>query len=135
MLTEFRPATEDPDIDRRMMRVASEYVRFAEEHPHLFTVMNGPTLDPDERRRAVQPGIDVLKELLAVWSDAHGVPLAEPKEACEIIWGVLYDIATLGHLSAVGNERARRLAGQALHAILLGWRTDSAGMDGLPVRS
>src|SRR3954471_13816107 len=29
MLAEFHEAPEEPDIDRRMMRMASEYVRFA----------------------------------------------------------------------------------------------------------
>ena len=41
MLAEFRQAAEEPVIDRRMTRIASEYVRFAGEHPHLFQVMNG----------------------------------------------------------------------------------------------
>jgi len=124
MLAEFRQAVEEPDIDRRMMRIASEYVRFAGEHPHLYEVMNGAVVDADERRRAAEPAIAVLKELLAAWSDAHDVVLADPDEACEIIWGALYGIASLGCLGTVGNERARRLAEQALRAILLGWRTD-----------
>src|SRR6185436_15558678 len=41
MLAEFRQAAAEPDIDRRMTRIASEYVRFAGEHPHLYEVMNG----------------------------------------------------------------------------------------------
>jgi AcrR family transcriptional regulator len=127
MLAEFRQAVEEPDIDRRMMRIASEYVRFAGEHPHLYEVMNGAVVDADERRRAAEPAIAVLKELLAAWSDAHDVVLADPDEACEIIWGALYGVASLGCLGTVGNERARRLAEQALRAILLGWRTEVPG--------
>jgi AcrR family transcriptional regulator len=125
MLAEFRQAAEEPGIDRRMMRIASEYVRFVGEHPHLNEVMNSAVVDADERRRAAEPAIAVLKELLAAWSDAHGVVLGDPDEACEIIWGTLYGIASLGHLGTVGNERARRLAEQALRAILLGWRTET----------
>ncbi|MEV7097932.1 TetR/AcrR family transcriptional regulator [Amycolatopsis sp. NPDC051045] len=124
MLTRFRQAAEEPVIDRRMMRIASEYVRFAGEHPHLYEVMNGAVVDADERRHAAEPAIAVLKELLAAWSDAHDVVLADSDEACEIIWGTLYGIASLGYLGTVGNERARRLAEQALRAILLGWRTE-----------
>src|SRR3954471_20422308 len=41
MLAEFRQAATEPGIDRRMMRIASEYVRFAGAHPHLYEVMNG----------------------------------------------------------------------------------------------
>ncbi|MFI5592257.1 TetR/AcrR family transcriptional regulator [Amycolatopsis sp. NPDC051758] len=127
MLTPFRQAAEEPVIDRRMMRIASEYVRFAGEHPHLYEVMNGTVVDAEERRHAAEPAIAVLKELLATWADAHGVVLADRDAACEIIWGTLYGIASLGHLGTIGNERARRLAEQALHAILLGWRTEERG--------
>ncbi|MET7738258.1 TetR/AcrR family transcriptional regulator [Streptomyces sp. NPDC005402] len=125
MLTAFRQVAQEPDTDRRMTRIASEYVRFAGEHPHLYQVMNDPVVDADERRRVVQPAIDVLKELLTTWSAAHGVVLADPDQACEILWGTLYGIASLSYLGNVGNDRARRLAEQALHAILLGWRTEA----------
>jgi len=127
VLAEFRQAAEEPCIDRRMMRIASEYVRFAGEHPHLYEVMNGAAVDADERRRAAEPAIAVVEELLTAWSDAHDVALADLDEACEIIWGTLYGMASLGYLGTVGNERARRLAEQALRAILLGWRTESPG--------
>ena len=127
MLTPFRQAAEEPVIDRRMLRIASEYVRFAGEHPHLYGVMNGAVVDADERRRAAEPAIAVVEELLTAWSDAHDVVLADLDEACEIIWGTLYGMASLGHLGTVGNERAQRLAEQALRAILLGWRTEVPG--------
>ncbi|MTD52595.1 TetR/AcrR family transcriptional regulator [Amycolatopsis pithecellobii] len=125
MLAEFQQATEEPGIDRRMMRVASEYVRFAGRHRHLYELMNGAAVDADERRRAAEPAIAVVKELLTTWSDAHDVVLADRDEACEIIWGTLHGIASLGYLGTVGNDRARRLAEQALRAILLGWRTEA----------
>jgi AcrR family transcriptional regulator len=126
MLTEFDQAAQEPDTDQRMMRIASEYVRFASEHPHLYQVMNDPVVDADERRRVAEPAIDVLKELLTTWSTAHDVVLADPNQACEILWGTLYGIASLSHIGTVGNDRARNLAQQALRAILLGWRTEAA---------
>ncbi len=129
MMSEFRQALEEPDIDRRMTRLASEYVRFAGEHPHLYQVMNSPAVDAEERRRAAEPAIDVMKELLGDWSRKHDVVLTDLDEACEIIWGTLYGIASLGYLGTVGNERARRLAEQALRAVLLGWRTGAAGTE------
>jgi len=125
MLTEFRQAVQEPDPDRRMMRVASEYVRFAGEHPHVYQVMNDPGADAGERRRGAEPAVDVLKELLTSWSAAHDVVMADPDQACEILWGTLYGIASLSHLGSVGNTRARHLAEQALRAILLGWRTEA----------
>jgi len=128
VLEQFRQAAEEPDIDRRMARIASEYVRFAGVHAHLYEVMNGTAVGAEERRRAAEPAVEVLKGLLTTWSDAHDVTLGDPDEACEILWGTLYGMASLGHDGAVGNQRARRLAEQAIHAILLGWRTEgSAG--------
>ncbi|MFJ8911129.1 hypothetical protein [Amycolatopsis sp. NPDC102389] len=47
--------------------------------------------------------------------------------SAEIIWGTLYGVASLGYLGTVDNKRARRLAEQALRALLLGWRTEVAG--------
>ncbi|WP_328491467.1 TetR/AcrR family transcriptional regulator [Streptomyces sp. NBC_00414] len=134
MLSEFHRAAQEPDADRRMTRVASQYVRFAGEHPHLFQVMNDPVVDADERRRVAEPAIDILKELLTSWSAAHGVVLADLDQACEILWGTLYGIASLSHLGNVGSDRAHHLAEQALHAILLGWRTEAAA-DGRPASS
>lgn len=122
LLARFRQVVEEPDIDRRMLRAASEYVRFAGDHPHLYEAMNGTAVDADERRRAAEPAIDVLKELLTAWSDAHGVGLADRDEACEIVWGTLYGMASLGFLGTVGTEHAQRLAEQALSAILRGWQ-------------
>ncbi|HEX7301792.1 TetR/AcrR family transcriptional regulator [Lentzea sp.] len=123
MLDEFRHALREPDADRRVLRVASEYVRFAGAHPHLYRVMNDPAIDADERRRVAQPAIDALDELLTAWSAAHDVVLPDPGEACEVLWGTLYGIASL-HL---GSDRAPLLAEQALRALLLGWRTEAAG--------
>ncbi|GIJ49967.1 TetR family transcriptional regulator [Virgisporangium aliadipatigenens] len=127
MLAELQQAPEEPDIDRRMMRLASEYVRFAGDHPHLYQIMNGDAVDADERLRAAAPTVGVLKELLTTWSEAHDVVLADFGEACDIVWGTLYGIASLGRIGTVGNERARRLAQQALDALLRGWRTDPPG--------
>jgi AcrR family transcriptional regulator len=127
MLAEFERVAAEPDIDRRMLQVASAYVRFAREHPHLYEAMNGTVVDADERRRAAGPAIDVLRELLTTWADAHNAVLADRAEACEIVWGTLYGMASLGYLGTVGTERAQRLAEQALSAILLGWRTEGSG--------
>ncbi|MGC0377664.1 TetR/AcrR family transcriptional regulator [Streptomyces sp. SAI-229] len=127
MMAELQQAAEEPDIDRRMLRLASEYIRFADEHSHLYQIMNGDAVDADERLRAAAPTIGLLKELLTTWSDAHDVVLADFDEACDIVWGTLYGMASLGRIGTVGNERARRLAQQALHTLLRGWR---AGLPG-----
>ncbi len=124
MLAEVRRvADEEPDVDRRLLRVASEYVRFAGEHPHLHEAMNDAVVDAVERRRATQPTIDLLMGLLTTWSDAHGTVLADSADACEIVWGTLHGMASLGRFDTIGTERAQRLAEQALSAILRGWRT------------
>ncbi|MGM1064680.1 TetR/AcrR family transcriptional regulator [Saccharothrix sp. Mg75] len=129
MLAEVLDALQETDVDLRMERIASEYVRFAGEHPHLYQVMNAPAIDADERGRAARPAVDALKELLTTWSARHDVVLADLDDACETIWGTMHGIASLGQLGNVGNDRARRLAVRALHAILLGWRTEASAND------
>ena len=121
LVAELAQAAAEPDIDRRMMRLASEYVRFAGEHPYLYQVMNGDAVDAEERRNAAAPAIGVLNDLLTAWSDTHDVVLADFDDACDIVWATLYGIASL---DVLGNERARRLAQQALGTLLRGWRTD-----------
>jgi AcrR family transcriptional regulator len=133
MQNDIRLATGEPDIDRRVLGLASEYVRFAGEHPHLYQVMNDTTVDAGERQRAAEPGTELLVELLASWASEHDVVLTDFREACEIIWGTLYGIASLGHLGTIGNERARRLAEQAFRAILLGWSSEARGTSSHPV--
>jgi AcrR family transcriptional regulator len=126
MLADLKRVTEEQDIDRRILRAASEYLRFAREHPHLYEAMNSTLVDADERRRAAEPVIDLLQELLTTGADAHDSVLADRAEACEIVWGTLYGMASLGYLGTVGPEHAQRLAEQALSAILLGWRTEGS---------
>jgi hypothetical protein len=45
--------------------------------------------------------------LLTTWSAAHDVVLADPDEACEILWGTLCGNASLSYLGNVGNDRER----------------------------
>ncbi len=118
-----RAAAEEPGIDRRMTRLASEYVRFAGRHPHLYQAMNGDAVDAEERRRAAAPAIGVLTELLTAWSQTHDVVLADFDDACDIVWAALYGVASLGALGVLDDERAERLAQDALRTLLRGWRT------------
>jgi AcrR family transcriptional regulator len=126
LLAELQQALGESDIDQRLLRVAAGYVRFAGAHPHLYEVMNGTTVAAEERRRAAEPAVDVFKDQLTTWSQAHDVVLADIDEACEIIWGTVYGMASLGCLGTIGNQRAQRLAEQAVHAILLGWQTSAS---------
>ena len=130
MVAELTPVLEEPDIDRRMMRTASEYVRFAGQHPHLYAAMNGTVIGAEQRRSIAEPAIAILHELLTAWSAAHRLDLADLDEACDIVWGTLYGMASLGDLDTVGNERAQRLAEQALSAILLGWQSQGPNVPG-----
>jgi AcrR family transcriptional regulator len=81
-----RVVAEEADPDRRLLRIAADYMRFAGEHPHLYEAMNGAVIDAGQRREAARPAIDLLLELLTTWSDAHGAALADRAGACEIIW-------------------------------------------------
>ncbi|GAB2626922.1 TetR family transcriptional regulator [Paractinoplanes abujensis] len=126
MMADLSRLPDEPDMDRRVLRIARAYVRFATEHPHLYQAMNDATVGADARRQAAAPAIGLVQELLTDWSRAHGVALAAPDEACEIVWGALYGIASLGSLDSLSPDRTERLAEQALTAILQGWRTPAA---------
>ncbi len=117
----------DADPDRRLLGAAEEYVRFAGRHRHLYEAMNSTLLDSGQRRAAAEPAYVLLWDLLGDWSDNHGVDLREGSDACDIVWGTLYGMASLGYLDTVGNERAQWLASQALRAVLRGWRRE--GLD------
>lgn len=123
MVTQFRAVLEEPDIDQRILRIASEYVRFAGRHPHLYEAMNGMLLGAEQRRTVAEPTMSIVLELLTDWSGAHDIYLPDRAEACEVLWGTLYGMASLGYLSSVGNHRAQILAEQALSAILRGWQS------------
>ena len=125
--SELEHVLDEPDADRRLLGLAAGYVRFAGEHPHLYQAMNGPEVEEDGRRRAAEPAITLLSEQLAAWAAARAVTLPDHDEACEIVWGTLYGIASLGRLGTVGADRTGRLAEQALTAILRGWRTPGPG--------
>ncbi|MFD7311057.1 TetR/AcrR family transcriptional regulator [Promicromonospora sp. NPDC059942] len=123
MVVEFEQVAGEPDLDQRVLRTGSAFVRFACEHPHLYQAMNGTVIDANDRRRAAEPAIEMVTELLSAWAETHGVVLVDRTEACEIVWGTLAGMSSLGDLGTVGSERAQRLAEQALGAILLGWRS------------
>jgi hypothetical protein len=127
MVTELQRVLEQSDVDRRLPEAAVAYVRFAGQHPHLYEAMNGTVLDGEERRTAAEPAYVFLRDLLAAWSGRHHVDLVDVSDACEIVWGTLYGMASLGYLDTVGTERAQRLAARALDAILRGWQNDPPG--------
>ncbi|MFI0508302.1 hypothetical protein ACH3Y9_05400 [Streptomyces sp. WSLK1-5] len=76
----------------------------------------------DRHGRAIN---SIVAILLATWSDAHDVVLADPERVCEILWGTRYGIESLKNLGSVSSDRVHRLAEQALRAILLGWQTEA----------
>lgn len=133
----YRRLTEDlrsvpgaVDPDRRLLDVAVAYVRFAGAHPHLYEAMNGGMVAVDERRAAAEATYALLRDLLLEWSDRRGVNLEDVTDACEVIWGALYGLASLGYLDSIGNERAQQLAVMALGAILRGWRARASDASG-----
>ncbi|MDP9793505.1 AcrR family transcriptional regulator [Catenuloplanes nepalensis] len=101
---------------------AEAYLRYAGAHPHLYQAMNNTLLDGEARKRAAMPVIELTYAALTGWSAAHSVEL-DPEEACEIVWGTLHGMASLGHLGTIGPDRAVHLGVAALDAILRGWLT------------
>lgn len=105
----------------RLLRGAEAYLRYAGAHPHLYQAMTNTALDGEARRRAAGPVIGLAYQALTEWSVTHAVPL-DLDEACEIVWGALHGMASLGHLGTVGPDRAVHLGREAVGAILRGWR-------------
>jgi hypothetical protein len=66
----------------------------------------------------------LLRDLLTAWSESEGVDIHDDADACDIVWGILHGMASLGYLETVGNERAQRLASEALRAVMRGWRSE-----------
>ena len=114
----------DATPDKHLFRGARDYVKFAGHHSHLYEAMNGTLLDAEQRRAAAEPALVLLRDLLTAWSGAHGVDLRDSPVACDIVWGTLYGMASLGFLETIGNDRAQWLASEALSAILRGWRSE-----------
>ena len=112
----------ETDIDRCFLHIAAQYVAFAGKHPHLYEAMNGTAVEAEKRRNAAAPVFQVLLELLTTWSETHDIELTDSMEACEIIWGTLYGMASIGRLDTIGNKRAQHLAAEALSSILKGWQ-------------
>ncbi|GAA4733996.1 TetR/AcrR family transcriptional regulator [Nocardioides endophyticus] len=122
MLTaELQEVSAQTDPSLRLLSAATSYVRFAGQHPHLFDAMNVVAVESVQRSAIVEPVLDLLQDWLGVWASSQRVDLGDNRDACDVVWGTLYGIGALGRLDSVGNERAQRLARQALEAILSGW--------------
>ncbi|SER94049.1 TetR/AcrR family transcriptional regulator [Actinokineospora terrae] len=113
--------------DDRLLAPTGAYVRFAGDNPHLYALMNNTAVDPHDRFRAAAPITRLVVDLMTGWAAEHGVVLASPVEACEVAWGTLYGIASLGQLDTIGFDRAAHLADRALRALMLTWRTHPDG--------
>ncbi|MDR7276687.1 TetR/AcrR family transcriptional regulator [Catenuloplanes atrovinosus] len=105
----------------RILRGADAYLRFAGEHPHLYQAMNNTLLDPAARQRSATPVTELVYGLLAGWAAENETPL-DLGEGCEMLWGTLHGMASLGHLGTIGPDRARHLGDRAVRAILTAWR-------------
>ncbi|GAB7046165.1 TetR/AcrR family transcriptional regulator [Catenuloplanes indicus] len=104
----------------RVLDGAEAYLRYAGAHPYLYQAMTNTLLGAEARKRAADPVVGLTYRALADWSAAHAVAL-ELDEACEIVWGTLHGMASLGHLGTIGPDRAVHLGRRALAAILRGW--------------
>jgi AcrR family transcriptional regulator len=124
LVADLEGAQVEGDPDERLLHAAVEYVRFAGRHPHLYAAMNGTLLDAGQRRAAAEPAYLLLQDLLRAWSESRGVDLHDGSDACDIVWGILHGMASLGRLDTFSDERAQRLASEALRTVLRGWRSE-----------
>ena len=114
----------------RILDAGRAYLAFAGDSPHLYQLMNNTAVDARERYRAALPVTELVMTLFGEWAAENGVTGADPNEACDVVWGVMFGIASLSLVETVGPARAAHLGARALRALLLAWRTDPGGLLG-----
>jgi hypothetical protein len=85
--------------------------------------MNNTAVDAEKRFQASAPVIQITLAIMADWAEEQGVDLGDPMEACEVVWGTMYGMASLGQIGTIGFPRAAHLADRALRALMLAWRS------------
>ncbi|ADV65675.1 TetR/AcrR family transcriptional regulator [Deinococcus maricopensis] len=111
--------------EERPTALGRAYLAFAREQTRLYELMNGLSgvvLDVQARQQAAGGVTALTTDVLQTWADEQGATLGDPVEACEMAWGVLHGMATLGFLPAIGFQRAEQLALRAMHALLQAWK-------------
>ncbi|MEV5976724.1 TetR/AcrR family transcriptional regulator [Streptomyces sp. NPDC052114] len=103
---------------------AVAYLEFARSRPGLYQLMSGALgtdVDASSRRAAAGDVIAFTRQLIDAWAAETAAEPASVEDACELLWGTLHGLASIGSIEDIGFDRALRLADQAVTALLAYW--------------
>jgi AcrR family transcriptional regulator len=122
-------ASDGTPLDR-IVAVAHAYVRFAQERPHQFQLLNTPPDEPEALERIadkIDEQIGKLANVLAAGvADRTFISTLEPAAAATALWAMIEGVLALEwrtDRNVVDSESLPGLADFALSAILNGIRT------------
>nr|WP_237536772.1 TetR/AcrR family transcriptional regulator [Streptomyces sp. SID5785] len=114
---------------------SAAYVEFARTRPGLHQLMSGaPGADVDAtaRRAAAAEVIAFTRELISAWAEETSADPGSVEDACDLLWGTLLGLASIGSIEDIGFDRALRLTRQAVTALLGYWSSPAAPSAGHP---
>ncbi|MFD9860138.1 TetR/AcrR family transcriptional regulator [Streptomyces alboflavus] len=123
------PAARGPHL------AAVAYLEFARSRPGLYQLMSGAPgtdVDASTRRAAADDVIAFTRELIGAWAAETGAEPDSVEDACDLLWGTLHGLASIGAIEDVGFDRALRLADQAVTALLGYWSAPTTDPEGDP---
>lgn len=121
----MRTAVADAPASRGPHLAAAAYLDFARSRPGLYQLMSGAPgtgVDAAARRAVADQVIAFTRQLISAWAAETGAGLADVDDAADLLWGTLHGLASIGSIDDVGFDRARRLADQAVSALLGYWQ-------------
>ncbi|MEV0324779.1 TetR/AcrR family transcriptional regulator [Streptomyces sp. NPDC050658] len=129
LLERMRTAVADEPASRGPYLAAAAYLEFARSRPGLYRLVSGAfgtDVDASARRASAAEVLVFTRQLIHAWAAATGAAPADLEDACDLLWGTLHGLAGIGSIEDVGFDRAVRLAGQAVSALLGYWSSPPA---------
>ncbi|MEU1329586.1 TetR/AcrR family transcriptional regulator [Streptomyces sp. NPDC005865] len=123
------PASRGPHL------AAAAYLEFARSRPALYQLVSGAPgtdVDASARRTAADHVIAFTRQLIGAWADETAADLPDVEDAADLLWGTLHGLASIGSIEDVGFDRARRLADQAVTALLGYWLAPTTNPEDRP---
>ncbi|MFD9939545.1 TetR/AcrR family transcriptional regulator [Nonomuraea sp. NPDC059023] len=117
------PAARGPHL------AAAAYLEFARSRPGLYQLMSGAPgtdVDASTRRAAAADVITFTRQLIGAWAADTAAEPIDIDDACDLLWGTLHGLASIGSIQDIGFDRALNLADQAVTALLGYWSAPAA---------
>ncbi|WP_406113093.1 TetR/AcrR family transcriptional regulator [Streptomyces sp. NBC_01014] len=123
------PASRGPHL------AATAYLEFARSRPSLYQLISGAPgtdVDASTRRAAAADVITFTRQLIGAWAAETAAEPPSIEDACDLLWGTLHGLASIGSIEDIGFDRALRLADQAVTALLDHWSASATNPEGRP---